>query len=306
MRILISLMCALSACTLVSCGSKTEAPSAQQVSPYFLAQDKTITIDGIDIRYRDEGLKDGETLVMVHGFTSSLETWDALAKNLKADYRIIRLDLPGHGLTGPDPKERYTNEETVEFLGRFLVEVNVEAPILIGNSLGGLVSWRLAAKSPEKVSRLVLIAPGGFSINGVTDEPVLVPLMVRMFLTKAPKAGIKHATSALFADPSKLTEARLKEVRDMMVAAGNGDAFVARAASFTLPDPTADLQSVVAPTLLIWGEKDVMVPAAQGAKFAENIPNAALKIYSDAGHVPQEETPEQLAADIRTFLQKQE
>ena len=306
MRVFISLFCVLSACALASCSSKTEDTVPQQVNPYYLAQDKTITVDGADIRYRDEGLKGGETLVMVHGFTSSLETWDALAENLKADYRIIRLDLPGHGLTGPDPQGRYTNEETVEFLGQFLEKIKVQSPILIGNSLGGLVSWRLAAKSPHKVSKLILIAPGGFSINGVTDKPVHVPLMVKMFLTKAPAAGVKHATSALFADPSKLTVARLKEVRDMMVVPGNGDAFVARAASFTLPDPIADLQAVAAPTLIIWGEKDVMVPVVQGVKFSENMPNATLKKYLDAGHVPQEETPEQLANDIRNFLTEEE
>ncbi len=239
---------------------------------------------------------------MVHGFTSSLETWDALAADLAADFRTVRLDLPGHGLTGPDPQARYTNDDTVDVLGPFLTALNIENPVLIGSSLGGLVSWRLAAKSPDAVSKLVLIAPGGFSINGVTETPADVPLMVKLYLTKAPEAGVKQATAALFADPAKLSPERVKTVLDMMTWPGNGEAFAARAAAFTLPAPEQDLASVSAPTLIIWGDKDVMVPPEHGEKFTAVMPNAALKIYKDIGHVPHEEAPQRVSADIRAFL----
>jgi len=294
------------ACALSACGSQTEAPYKAQESSYFLSLDQVIDIDGIKVRYRDEGPRDGQPLILVHGFTSSLETWDPLAYDLQSDYRVIRLDLPGHGLTGPDPEARYTNEETVDFLADFIETVGVEKPVLVGNSLGGLASWRLAVRSPELVSKLVLIAPGGFSINGVGDDPVAVPMMVKLYLTKAPQAGVKQATSALFSDPTKLSEDRLKEVRDMMLVPGNGDAFVARAASFTLPDPTQDLESIGAPSLLIWGQGDFMVPVAHAEKFAKAMPNAQLKIYADTGHVLQEESPKKLASDIRKFLTEQE
>lgn len=294
------------AMSLVACGPKAETPTKTQESAYFLSQDKVINLDGVKVRYRDEGPQEAQTIVMVHGFTSSLETWDALADDLKANFRIIRLDLPGHGLTGPDPQARYTNEQSVLFLESFLEAVDVDAPVLIGNSLGGLLSWRVAAKSPDLASKLVLIAPGGFSINGVGDDPIAVPMMVKLYLTKAPQAGIKQATSALFSDPSKLSEDRQKEVRDMMLVPGNGDAFVARAASFTLPDPMSDLASVTMPSLLIWGQDDVMVPVTHAEKFVAAMPNADVKIYGKAGHVPQEEIPEVLAKDIRKFLMEQE
>lgn len=291
---------------LTACGApKDDAPSAK-TSPYFQMQDKLVSVDGLEIRYREEGPKTGQPLILVHGFTSSLESWDLLAADLSSDYRVIRLDLPGHGLTGADPEKRYSVEETAVFLQHFLQALNIENPVIIGNSLGGLVAWRLAALAPESVSKLVLISPGGFSINGVTENPVDVPLMLKVYLKQAPMAGVKQATQALFADPDKLPEDRISEIRDLMLHGENGEAFIHRLEVFTLPDPSQDLAKVTTPTLLIWGEKDVMVPPEHGNRFKQAMPNARLITYPETGHIPQEEAPKQLALDIRKFLQTEE
>lgn len=288
----------------VSCGSPEVENSSPSVSdsPYFLAADKTISIDGINIRYRDEGSKDLPAIIMIHGFTSSLETWDTLAAELLADYRVIRLDLPGHGLSDQDPTGDYSNARTVELFSKFSNELSLDGPALIGNSLGGLVAWKSVQANPNSFSKLILISPGGFSINGVTEEPVDVPMMVKFYLTQAPSAGVKQATSALYGDPTVLTENRLTQIEDMMKRPGNGDAFVARASQFTLPAPEADLAQVSIPTLIIWGDKDIMVPPSQGPKFVEVMPDASLLNYEGIGHVPQEESPARLAKDIRNFL----
>lgn len=287
-----------------ACSPNGSAPEniAPSQSSYFLPSDKMATVDGIEIRYRDEGPIDAPVLVMVHGFTSSLETWDIIVSDLKTDHRIIRLDLPGHGLSGVDASGDYSNARTVKLFNSFLMQLELDDVTVIGNSLGGLVAWRAALDNNEAIEKLVLISPGGFSINGVTETPVDVPMMVKFYLTKAPSAGVKQGTTALFGDSSKLTEARLSVIEDMMKQPGNGDAFVARAEQFTLPAPENDLQKVSAQTLIIWGDKDIMVPPEHGPKFAELIPNASLKIYEGAGHVPQEEVPAKLAADIRDFL----
>lgn len=298
------LLTALLSVGVVSCGSpktETSTPSASD-SPYFLAADKTISIDGINIRYRDEGSKDLPVIVMIHGFTSSLETWDALASELLPDYRIVRFDLPGHGLSDQDPTGDYSNARTVELFTKFSDKLSLENPALVGNSLGGLIAWRTAQSNPSAAAKLILISPGGFSINGVTENPVAVPMMVKFYLTKAPSAGVKQATSALYGDPALLTEDRLTQIEDMMKRPGNGEAFIARAGQFTLPAPEADLATVSTPTLIIWGEKDIMVPPSQGPKFVEAMPNASLINYEGIGHVPQEEAPTRLAKDIRGFL----
>jgi len=288
----------------VSCGSPKTAPVTPSVSdsPYYLAADTMINIDGIDIRYRDEGAKDLPVIVMIHGFTSSLETWDSLVQELRPGYRIIRLDLPGHGLSGQDPTGDYSNERTVELFLKILDELGLENSTIVGNSLGGLIAWRAAQSNPNVISKLVLISPGGFSINGVTEDPVAVPMMVKYYLTKAPSAGVKQATSALYGVPTLLTEDRLTQIEDMMKQPGNGEAFVARAGQFTLPAPDTNLSKVSTPTLIIWGDKDIMVPPSQGPKFLDAMPNASLINYEGIGHVPQEETPSRLAKDIRDFL----
>lgn len=289
---------------LISCSppNPSQGITAVSESPYFLETDSSINVDGVSIRYRDEGQKTAPAIVMVHGFTSSLETWDAVANELKSVYRIIRLDLPGHGLSGKDVTGDYSNARTVDIFSQFLTRLNLQGPTVVGNSLGGLVAWRAAAENSSLIANLVLISPGGFSINGVTEKPVDVPVMVKLYLTKAPTTGIKQATSALYGDPSKLSEKRLKEIEDMMKQAGNGDALVARAAQFTLPAPELDLAKVTVPTLIIWGDKDIMVPPAQGSQFESIMPNAILKSYAGIGHVPQEEAPERLAKDIKDFL----
>jgi len=276
-----------------------------KTSAYFLSSDKLISINGLKVRYREEGLADAPTIVMIHGFTSSLESWDGLASELSGEFRIFRMDLPGHGLTGPDHKGRYSNEQTVEFLSGFLEVLDVERPVIVGNSLGGLTAWRYASSYPEDVSALVLIAPGGFSINGVTEKPLKVPPMVKYYLVNAPEAGVKQALSALYGNPEKIPESRFTNFRELMKTPGNGEAFVERAETFTLPEPGAKLETLKIPTLLLWGDEDIMVPAAHGEKFSSLLPDSYLVTYTGVGHIPQEEVPNRVANDIRDFLEKQ-
>lgn len=289
---------------MAACGNSNTQPESIPVSdsPYFKSSDELLKISGVDIRYRDEGPKDKPVIVMIHGFTSSLETWDAVANPLKTDYRIIRFDLPGHGLSGEDASGDYSNARTVEIAIDFLEALGLSRVTLVGNSLGGLTAWRAASAQPDLVSRLVLISPGGFSINGVTEKPVPVPMMVKIYLTKAPSAGVAAATKSLYGDPSKLLDARLQEIEAMMEQPGNGDALLARAEQFTLPAPETDLAKVDVPTLLIWGDKDAMVPPSHGQKFVDVMPKATLKTYSGIGHVPQEEVPNRLSNDIKDFM----
>lgn len=306
MRLKTLLIASIIALPFSACSPSNPAPeeTSAQLSPYFLSSDRMATIDGVKLRYRDEGPKDAPVIVMVHGFTASLETWDALSSSLTSNYRIIRLDLPGHGLSGADTSGDYSNARTIDIFNLFLAQLNLNDVTVIGNSLGGLVAWRAALANAETIGKLILISPGGFSINGVTDTPVEVPMMVKYYLTKPPSASVKQATTALYGDPSKLTDTRLKVIEDMMKQSGNGEAFVARAGQFTLPAPENDLQNVLASTLIIWGDKDIMVPPAHGQKFVDAMPNAILKTYKSVGHVPQEEAPDRLAADIRNFLKE--
>jgi len=276
--------------------------AARLASPYWTSDDRLVDIDGVMARVRSEGPADAPVIVMVHGFSYSLESWDGWAEDLRADYRVIRMDLPGHGLTGPDPQQRYSVPQTVDFLGALLDELGLDHVTLAGNSLGGLVSWRLAAERSDLVDRLVLVAPGAYSINGVTDQPVAVPMGISFYFTSAPEAMVAAASAGLFGDASRMDPALPGRVHAMMQTPGVGQALVERLEVFTLPDPTADLARVQAPALVLWGGRDVIIPVTQAQRLAGDLPQAELITYDDLGHILHEEDPARTIADVRAFL----
>lgn len=276
--------------------------AARVESPYWNESDRLIDVDGVMARVRSEGPVDAPVIVMVHGFSYSLESWDAWVSDLSADYHVIRMDLPGHGLTGPDPQRRYSVPQTVDFLGALLDELGLDHVTLVGNSLGGLVSWRLAAQRPDLVARLVLVAPGAYSINGVTEQPVAVPMGVSFYFTQAPASMVAAASAGLFGDASRMDPSLPGRVHALMQTPGVGQALVERLEVFTLPDPTADLARVQAPTLVLWGGRDAIIPVAQATRLAADLPQAELIIYDDLGHILHEEDPARTVADVRAFL----
>ncbi len=280
-------------------GSGDPVPAASIESPYWSEADRLVEVDGMMARVRVEGPEEAPVLVLVHGFSFSLESWDDWAADLSADYRVVRMDLPGHGLTGPDPEQRYSVSETVDFLAGVMDALEIERAHLVGNSLGGLVAWRYAADHGERVETLVLLAPGGFSINGVTEEPVEVPMAVSFYLNQAPEAMVAAASRGLFGDPARMSADLPGRVHALMQ--GNGPALVQRLGVFTLPDPQADLARVDAPVLLLWGERDAMVPVAHAALFEAALPRSQTVLYPDLGHVVHEEAPARTLADVRAF-----
>ncbi|MFZ5616927.1 MAG: alpha/beta hydrolase [Pseudomonadota bacterium] len=276
-----------------------EAPAA---SEYMTADDRIMEIAGANVRIRIEGPEGAPPVILMHGFIYSLETWDAWAAALKTDHRVIRFDLLGHGLSGPDPKERYSPQERAEFLGEVMDALGIESAVIGGNSLGGLAAWRFAATAPDRVQALILISPGGYPTNGVSEEPVSPPAPMALFLRTAPDAGVAVTLQKIYGDDSMVTPDRIRLVGDMMRQDGNGEAFVQSIEEFTLPDPEPMLRSITAPTLILWGAEDVVMPLEHGRRMEAAIPNARLIVYEGVGHVAQEEAPEETVADVRAFL----
>lgn len=280
-------------------------PASQRPVPtsqFWSEDDQWVDADGMTFRVREQGPENAPVIVLIHGFSYSLESFDAWAENLASDYRVVRFDLPGHGLTGPDPQRRYSVDQTVALTTSLLDALGHDDVVLAGNSLGGLVAWRLAAQQPERVSRLILLAPGGFSINGVTEEPVAVPAPVAFFMTSAPQAMIGAASTGLFGDPTRMPADLPGRVHALMREPGVGQALVERLEVFTLPAPESDLARVEADTLILWGELDRMVPVDHGPRFVEHMPSARLDVMPGFGHVVHEEAPAESLERVRAFL----
>jgi pimeloyl-ACP methyl ester carboxylesterase len=270
---------------------------------YLTPNDRFVDISGARVRVREEGAPNGPVVLLIHGFTHSLETWDGWAAQLKTDYRVIRYDLLGHGLTGPDPKERYAPAERAAFIGDVMNALEIDHAVLAGNSLGGLAAWRFAVGNRERVDGLILVSPGAFPLNGVSDKPAEIPAAMKAYLLTAPEAGVRASAEIIYGDDSKITDERVTAMRDMIRREGNGAALIKSLEEFTLPDPVSDLARVNAPTLILWGESDIIIPLAQGRRIEETIPNARLISYPGVGHAAQEEAPGETVADAIAFLQ---
>ncbi|MHA6287650.1 alpha/beta fold hydrolase [Maricaulis sp. CAU 1757] len=307
--ILVAVMAALGIVVWLWMGPQRPAEiggEAAMQSPWWGEADRLVELDGVTARVRVEGPADADTVLMIHGFSHSLESWDGWAAALSADYRVVRMDLPGHALTGPDPLRRYSVEDTVEFTAALMDRLEIEQAHLVGNSLGGLVAWKLAQDWPQRVSSLVLVAPGGFSINGVTEEPVDVPMGVRFFMTQAPQPLVAGATQILFGDAERMPEGMDARVYQLMREPGVGEALVERLEMFTLPAPEADLRQVRAPTLILWGSEDRMIPFEHAARFEDAMPDARVVRLEGLGHVPHEEAPVLSLEPVRAFLAEQD
>jgi len=278
------------------------APAESLEKTYLTSADRFVEIAGARVRVREEGPADAPVILLIHGFTHSRETWDAWAAALKSDYRVVRYDLLGHGLTGPDAQERYAPAERAVFVGDVLDALGIERATIAGNSLGGLAAWRFAHDHPDRTAALILISPGVFSLNGVSDVPAEIPTAMKAYLLTAPEAGVAASAGVIYGDDDKMTPARLATMRDMMRREGNGEAMIKSLEEFTLPDPTGLLAEIETPALILWGEADAVIPTEQGRRMQAAMPNATLITYPGVGHAAQEEAPDETVADARAFL----
>jgi pimeloyl-ACP methyl ester carboxylesterase len=271
---------------------------------YASAADSYMDIDGVRLRVRDTGPRAAPALILLHGFGSSLETWQPWAERLSAQFRVIRLDLPGFGLTGPDPSGDYSDARSVALILSLMDRLGLRHATLIGNSLGGKLAWMFAAAHPERVTKLVLISPDGFASPGFAyGRKPDVPLMVRALPYVLPTSMLRMSLAPAYADPKHLTPAVVARYRDMMLAPGDRAAMIARMRQVMLADPVPTLQKIQTPTLLLWGEQDAMIPFSNAADYQRAMPHATLVRLPNLGHVPFEEAPAESLVPVRKFLE---
>jgi pimeloyl-ACP methyl ester carboxylesterase len=173
----------------------------------------------------------------------------------------------------------------------------------IGNSMGGRFAWEFAASEPDRVDKLILISPDGFASTGFEyGRAPAVPLMLRALPYTMPKSMLKQTLVPAYADPKRLSDSVVTRYYDFMRAPGVRQAVIDRTAQTVLEDPVPLLRRIKAPTLLLWGEKDAMIPVSNAADYLSAIPNSKLVRLPDLGHVPQEESPETTLVIVSQFL----
>lgn len=305
-RTIIALAALAAVVTAAGCAITPDLPRETLEARYLAAPTDMRSIGGTALHVRDTGPRDARTVVMIHGVASSLHTWEDWAHALDDEFRVIRFDLPGSGLSPPDPTGDYTDTRTVALLTELMDDSGVERAALIGNSLGGRIAWTFAAAHPERVKRLVLISPDGFASPpfeyGKATEISPVFDVMKYVL---PRFLLRSNLAVAYADPDRLDEPTLTRYHDLLRAPGSRGALLDRFRQTILVDPEPRLAGIDIPVLLLWGEQDGMIPITNAADYERTLPDATLARLPDLGHVPQEEAPAVSLAPVRTFLSEE-
>ncbi len=263
-------------------------------------------------RYRDQGNPDGPVLVMVHGYAASLETWEPWAARLGGDYRIITVDLPGHGLTRTPPGYNPSIEGYADYVEAVTEQLGVHSFTLIGNSMGGHTAWVYALKYPNRLDGLVLVDAAGWPPEDETERPAVFKILAnpaaraafgKLEGTAMVRNGLR---GAFYPEPDKATDAMVERYVDMARGPGHREILMSLMAKHydeEAATPKA-LAMIRVPVLIMHGDSDKLIPVAAGHKFAQSIPDATLIIYEKTGHIPMEQIPDRSAADLKAWLKE--
>ena len=280
-----------------------DIPVSDLKKSYTNQYSKFIPIDGMNVHYRDEGK--GQVIVLLHGTGASLHTWDKWADELKNKYRVIRLDLPAYGLTGPHPDNKYSISNYSKFLHSFVNKLELSDFILSGNSLGASISWHYASVYQDKVKLLSLLSPGGF-INKDQESPLVIrlaraPVIRKILRYVTPRFFIKNTLKEVYYDNNKLTDQKIDTYRNMILRENNREAFISRSLS-NPKDYTDRLKLISIPTQVIWGNEDTWIPVSNAKFFEAEIQNIRIDIMDETGHIPMEERPQESLDLLLDFI----
>ena len=270
-----------------------------------------ILVQGMQVHVRDEGPKDDPVpLVLIHGTSSSLHTWDGWAMALKTQRRVIRFDLPGFGLTGPDPANDYSLGAYVHVVTGVVDALGVQSFVVGGNSLGGQVAWATAAAMPQRVKKLVLVDAAGYPMAPqsipIGFRIARIPGLRRLAELILPRGVIESSLRNVYGDPGKVTPELVDRYYELTLREGNRKALAYRFDQMQKADVPAGVAAIRAlklPTLIMWGGKDRLIPVDNGKRFAADIAGSHLVVLDDLGHVPQEEDPARTVKIVENFLQ---
>jgi pimeloyl-ACP methyl ester carboxylesterase len=265
---------------------------------------------GLRIHYLDEGVRNGPTLVLVHGFAASVHAWRPWVARLKARYRLISLDLPGHGLTETPKGYHASLDSNGDLAAGLATSLGVDRFVLVGNSMGGAVAWDYALRHPERLDGLVLIDSAGWpGKHGASGPPAFVGALIGNPLGRAiaktlnPRDLARSGLKSAYLDPALVTDDLIARYGDLALAPGHRDILLTMKSRPDRRVTAEDFAAIKTPTLVMAGEQDKLIPVAQSRAIAAAIPGAHLVTYNAGGHVPMEQLPDASAADLTAFLE---
>ncbi len=291
-----------------------EVVDAKYSSPAsrFLSMD-----NGARVHYRDEGDPSDPPIMLVHGSNASLHTWGPWVGQLRDYYRVITMDLPGHGLTGAVPDRDYSMTAFVNTVSAVADHLEIPNFILGGNSMGGGVTWHFALAHAERVNALVLVdssVPGDWNTGRQPGNKGSGPIAFRLFSQPwfqrigsrlDPYLLVAQGVRSAYYDTSLVNNELINRYHELSLREGSRQATLDRFQAF---DPrslaSADLSAIEQPTLIMWGTEDALIPVDHAYRLERELKNPALVTYEEVGHLPMEEIPDRSAQDLIVFLER--
>ena len=257
--------------------------------------EKTIEIDGNAIRYIEEGTSE-ENLLLIHGLGASAERWEHVIPQFAKNYRVLVPDLIGFGLSDK-PLVDYTTDYLSEFIKKFLKKLNIVSVNIIGSSLGGQIGAEFVYQNNSMVEKLILVSPSGVMKHSTPalDAYVMAALYPsdysasNAFQMMSGSKNIDKKTIKGFVERMKLPNAKMAFMSTLL---GLKDSEII----------SEKLVSITSPTLIIWGEKDPVIPIKYAQSFVSEIDDCRFVKMANCGHTPYVEAPEKFYKIVSDFL----
>ena len=271
---------------------------------YLLNSSSFKNIDGVNIHYADEG--SGPVLLLLHANYANLIDWDPWVQKLSSDYRIIRLDIPGNGLTEADPSNDYSMTRTLVLIEKLLVYLEINKLSIAGASLGGTIGIHFANQNPEKVENLILVSPGALNprIRG-SNQPAELPKAFDLITQITPRSLVRGLLSGGFGNPENVSEELVTRWHDLLLREGQRDAQMSRMRQYVSGNIDAVINQVKSPVLIMWGKQNKVVPVELAYEMEDlliNSPSVEMTIYESGGHQLVQELGEKTAVDALEYL----
>lgn len=267
---------------------------------------------GQHIHYRDQGRADGPPIILLHGSSSSLQTWEPMVARLGDRYRIITLDLPGHGLTGATPDKDYAASGMIAAVDVVAAKLDLDHFILGGNSMGGWISWRYALAQPHRVNALILLDAAGMPLRKGDPAPpsnigfrILKYPLGRWLAGKiTPRSLIEKSLRESVENQAIVDDAMIDRYWELLRFPGNRAATALRATIDHESAMADKIGTIKVPTLILFGKQDRLINASAAQTFHERIAGSEVVLLDHVGHLPMEEATDATATAIADFLKR--
>ncbi|HUT55977.1 MAG TPA: alpha/beta hydrolase [bacterium] len=269
-------------------------------APYY-SPEQWLTIGGAKICYLDEG--QGEAMVLVHGWAGNAWNWESVFGPLSEHHRVVVVDLPGHGKSGCPEGFGYTMPGLADLVVQVMDELKIEKATVAGSSMGGAVTAWVAIRHPDRVDRLILVDAAGTGIQNnlmkmaghLMTPSTVIPLIHLVFpVNEKRQAAVP------------VSERKRVVLAEELYASGRKKC-AALALARTMKSISKDvvddrLAAVTAPTLVIWGSDDGLLPRAAGEFYRDHIPGATMVIVPGGNHTPMQWQPDEFLRVVNEFM----